>query len=60
VQTLREWLDYRRQRRADRRALRKERALRRRERGGDTSEIGYAGVGKGNKSKTGTSGTGGV
>jgi hypothetical protein len=51
VQTFREWLDYRRQRRADHRALRKERAQRRREGGGDATEIGYAGVGKGNKSK---------
>jgi hypothetical protein len=51
VQTFREWLDYRRRRRADHRDLRKERAQRRRASGGDTSEIGYAGVGKGNKSK---------
>jgi hypothetical protein len=51
VPNLREGLDYRRQRRTDRRALRKERALRRRASGGDTSEIGYAGIGKGNKSK---------
>ena len=52
MSNLREWLDHRRQRRADRRALRKERTLRRRASGGDTSEIGYAGIGKGNKSKT--------
>jgi hypothetical protein len=51
VQSFRERLNDRHQRRADRRALRKERAARRREGGGDTSEMGYAGIGKGSKSK---------
>ncbi len=57
---LRAWLDRRGARRADKRALRKERAANRRARGGDTSEIGYVGVGKGSKNKRGTAGTGGV
>ena len=52
MQTFREWLNDRRQRRADHRALCKERAARRREGGGDTSEMGYAGIGKGSKSKS--------
>jgi hypothetical protein len=55
--SLREWLRYRRERRSNRRALTKER------RGSapkEGQEIGYMSVAKGNKSKSGTSGTGGV
>ena len=55
--SLREWIRYRRERRANRRALNRERAGRGPRVG---QEIGYLAVGKGNKSKTGTSGTGGV
>jgi hypothetical protein len=55
--SLREWIRHRRERRADRRALNKERAGRS---PGEGQEIGYMAVGKGNKSKSGTSGTGGV
>lgn len=54
--SLRAWLRYRRERRANRRALNKERTGR----AGEGQEIGYMSVGKGNKSKRGTSGTGGV
>jgi hypothetical protein len=55
--SLREWTRYRRERRANRRALKTERA----ERGpGEGQEIGYLAAGKGNKSNTATSGTGGV
>jgi hypothetical protein len=55
--SLREWSRRRRQRRANRRALNKERAARS---PGEGQEIGYMAVGKGNKSTSGTSGTGGV
>ena len=55
--SLREWIRYRRERRANRRALNRERAGRGPREG---QEFGYMAVGKGNKSKTGTSGTGGV
>jgi hypothetical protein len=55
--SLREWIRHRRERRASRRALNKERAGRS---PGEGQEIGYMAVGKGNKSKSGTSGTGGV
>ena len=55
--SLREWIRHRRERRANRRALKKERAGRS---PGEGQEIGYMAVGKGNKSKSGTSGTGGV
>ena len=44
----REWIRYRRERRANRRALKYERSGRR---AGEGQEIGYAGVGKGAKSK---------
>jgi hypothetical protein len=54
--SLRAWLRYRRDRRANRRALNKERSGSAR----DGQEIGYMSVGKGNKSKSGTAGTGGV
>jgi hypothetical protein len=52
-----EWLRYRRERRVNRRALNKERAGRAPREG---QEIGYMSVGKGNKSRPGTAGTGGV
>ena len=55
--SLREWIRYRRVRRANRRALNKERGGRGPSEG---QEIGYMAVGKGNKSKNGTAGTGGV
>jgi hypothetical protein len=55
--SLREWIRHRRERRANRRTLTKERAGRS---PGEGQEIGYMAVGKGNKSKSGTSGTGGV
>ena len=55
--SLREWIRYRRVRRANRRALNKERAGRGASEG---QEIGYMAVGKGNKSKSGTAGTGSV
>jgi hypothetical protein len=55
--SLREWLRYRRERRANRRALNKERAGRAPREG---QEIGSMSVGKGNKNKSGTAGTGGV
>jgi hypothetical protein len=55
--SLRDWIRHRRERRANRRALTKERAARS---PGEGQEIGYMAVGKGNKSKSGTSGTGGV
>jgi hypothetical protein len=46
--SLREWIRYRRERRANRRALNHERSGRR---VGEGQEIGYAGVGKGATSK---------
>ena len=46
--SLREWIRHRRERRANRRALNRERSGRR---VGEGHEIGYAGVGKGAKSK---------
>jgi hypothetical protein len=52
--SLREWTRYRRERRANRRALKTERGP------GEGQEIGYMAVGKRNNSNTGTSGTGGV
>ena len=55
--SLRELIRYRRVRRANRRALNKERA------GAGPSEgqeIGYMAVGKGNRSKSATAGPGGV
>jgi hypothetical protein len=55
--SLRDWIRYRRERRANRRALNKDRAERAPSEG---PEIGYMAVGKGNKSKSGTAGTGGV
>jgi hypothetical protein len=55
--SLREWIRYRRERRANRRALNKERVGRA---PGEGQEIGYMAVGKGNKSKSATGGTGGV
>ena len=55
--SLREWIRYRSVRRANRRALSRERAGRAPSEG---QEIGYMAVGKGNKSKSGTAGTGGV
>jgi hypothetical protein len=55
--SLRDWIRYRRERRANRRALNKDRAERAPSEG---QEIGYMAVGKGNKSKSGTAGTGGV
>jgi len=57
MSSLREWIRYRRVRRANRRALNKERAGRIPTEG---QEIGAMSIGKGNKSKSGTSGTGGV
>jgi hypothetical protein len=55
--SLREWIRYRRVRRASRRALNEERVGRGPSEG---QELGYMAVGKGNKSKSGTAGTGGV
>jgi hypothetical protein len=55
--SLRDWIRYRRERRANRRALNKDHAERAPSEG---QEIGYMAVGKGNKSKSGTAGTGGV
>jgi hypothetical protein len=46
---LQAWLDHKRERRADRRELRKERAARRRMSGGDTSRMGFDGVGRGDQ-----------
>ena len=54
---LREWIRYRRVRRASRRALNKERVGRGPSEG---QELRYMAVGKDNKSKSGTAGTGGV
>jgi hypothetical protein len=56
---LQKWRERRPERRADRKALRAERAEHRRERGGDASALGYIGIGKGSKNKRATSGTGG-
>jgi hypothetical protein len=56
LSSLRAWLRYRRERRANRRALNKERAGAPRE----GQAIGYMSVGKGDKSKRGTAGPGGV
>ena len=53
--SLRQWIRKRRERRANRRALNKERAGRAPSEG---QEIGYMAVGKGNTAKSGTSGTG--
>ena len=56
--SLREWIRYRRERGANRRVLNnKERAGRA---PGEGQGMGYMAVGKGNKSKSGTAGTGGV
>ena len=55
--SLREWIRYHRERRANRRALNRERTGQAPSEG---QEIGYMAVGKGNKSKRGTAGTGGV
>jgi hypothetical protein len=55
--SLREWIRSRCEQRGNRRALNKERAGRAPSKG---QEIGYMAVGKGNKSKSGTAGTGGV
>jgi hypothetical protein len=55
--SLREWIRYRHVRRANRRALNKERAGRG---PGEGQEIGYMAVGKGNRSKSATAGPGGV
>jgi hypothetical protein len=55
--SLREWIRYRRVRRASRRALNKERVGRGPSEG---QELGYMAVGKGSKSKSGSAATGGV